>query len=358
MSDKIQFGCLPTMIGSMPQTNPDDACGVVLRHLPAVPAWPQLPRRTPKENMYAQFSEGFPGVVVEDSRIYIDRSRDIDGGLEKLYAAHADNDASAYGISRDYAAGFHALLSSRADKAVAIKGQVTGPISWGLAVADGAQGATAIRDRKFDVILQAIYDDTLADAIARHLRLKAAWQYQELSRVSRNVIIFVDEPYLTSLGSAFVALPTEKVKELLEETLGGIGGLRGLHCCGNTDWSLLLGLPIDILSFDAYNYAGALSAYAAEVRSFLGKGSAIAWGIVPNDEDHLAKETVASLKDRLEEAIAPFAKDGIAFRQLVKQSLVTPSCGLASLSPAAAEQALAFLAELSDKVRARYLGTA
>ena len=344
MTARIQFGCLPTMIGSMPQTNPDDACSVVLRHLPAVPAWPQLPRRTPKENMYAQFSEGFPGVVVEDSRIYIDRSRDIDGGLEKLYAACADNNASVYSISHDYAAGFHALLSSRADKAVAIKGQVTGPISWGLAVADGAQWA--------------IYDETLAEAIAKHLRLKAAWQYQELSRVSRNVIIFVDEPYLTSLGSAFVALPTEKVKELLAETLGGISGLRGLHCCGNTDWSLLLGLPIDILSFDAYNYAGALSAYAAEVRSFLGKGSAIAWGIVPNDEDHLAKETVASLKDRLEEAIAPFAKDGIAFRQLVKQSLVTPSCGLASLSPAAAEQALAFLAELSDKVRARYLGTA
>jgi len=344
MSDKIQFGCLPTMIGSMPQTNPDDACSVVLRHLPAVPAWPQLPRRTPKENMYAQFSEGFPGVVVEDSRIYIDRSRDIDGGLEKLYAAHADNDASAYGISRDYAAGFHALLASRTDKAVAVKGQVTGPISWGLAVADGAQWA--------------IYDDTLAEAIARHLRLKAAWQYQKLSRVSRNVIIFLDEPYLTSLGSAFVALPTEKVKELLEETLGGISGLKGVHCCGNTDWSLLLGLSIDILSFDAYNYAGALSAYAAEVRSFVSKGGAIAWGIVPNDEDHLAKETVASLKDRLEEAIAPFAKDGIAFRQLVKQSLITPSCGLASSSPAAAEQALALLAELSDKVRARYLGTA
>jgi methionine synthase II (cobalamin-independent) len=343
MPEKIQFGCLPTMIGSMPQANPDDACSVVLRQLPAIPAWPQLPRRTAKENMYAQFSEGFPGVVVEDSRIYIDRSRDIDGGLEKLYAAHADNDASAYGISRDYAAGFHALLASRADKAVAIKGQVTGPISWGLAVADGAQWA--------------IYDDTLAEAISKHLRLKAAWQYQKLSRVSRNVIIFLDEPYLTSLGSAFVALPTEKVKELLEETLTGISGLRGLHCCGNTDWSLLLGLPIDILSFDAYNYASALSAYAAEVRSFVGKGGAIAWGIVPNDEDHLAKETVASLKDRLEEAIAPFAKEGVRFKQFVQQSLITPSCGLASLSPAAAEQALAYLAELSVKVRAGHLGT-
>jgi methionine synthase II (cobalamin-independent) len=341
MPEKTNFGCLPTMIGSMPQTSPDDACRVVLRHLPAVPAWPQLPGRTPRENMYAQFSEGFPGVVVDDSRIYIDRSRDIDGGLEKLYTAHADSDSSAYGLGRDYAAGFHAFLDARADKAVALKGQVTGPISWGLAVADGEQWA--------------IYDDTLAEAIARHLRLKAAWQYQELSRISHNVIIFLDEPYLTSLGSAFVSLPSEEVKELLEETLGGIGGIKGVHCCGNTDWSLLLGLPIDILSFDAYNYSGALSAYAADVRSFIGKGGAIAWGIVPNDEEHLVKESASSLKDRLEEAMAPFAKEGTTFRQLVEQSLITPSCGLASLSPAAAEQALAYLAEVSGKVRARYL---
>ena len=343
MPEKLKFGCQPTMIGSMPQTDPDDACRVVLRHLPAVPAWPQLPHRSPKENRYAQFSERFPGVVIEDSRIYIDRSRGIDGGLEKLFAAYTDNDISAYGFSRDYAAGFYAMLASRVDKAVAVKGQVTGPISWGLAVADGAQWA--------------IYDDTLAEAIARHLRLKAAWQYEQLSQISRNVIIFVDEPYLTSLGSAFVSLPPDKVKSLLEETLGGIGGLRGVHCCGNTDWSLLLGLPIDILSFDAYNYAGALSAYAAEVRSFVGKGGAIAWGIVPNDEEYLGKETVASLKDRLEEAIVPFTKEGTPFRQLVEQSLITPSCGLASLSPAAAEQALAYLGELSGTVRKRHLST-
>jgi hypothetical protein len=147
------------------------------------------------------------------------------------------------------------------------------------------------------------------------------------------VIIFLDEPYLTSLGSAFVSLPPEKVRALLEETLGGISGLRGVHCCGNTDWSLLLGLPINILSFDAYNYAGALSAYAAEVRSFIGNGGAVAWGIIPNDEDHLAKESASSLKDRLEEAMAPFAKELPSGGWWNNSSSL---CGLASLSPAAA----------------------
>ena len=341
MTAKTSFGCLPTMIGSMPHTSPDEACRAVLRHLPALPAWPQLPGRTPRESMYAQYSEGFPGVVIEDARIYIDRSQDIDGGLERLWAAHGANDLSAWGTSPEYAAGLHALLSARADRATALKGQVTGPISWGLAVADGDQWA--------------IYDDTLAEAIAMHLRLKAAWQYRELSRVCRDVIIFLDEPYLTSLGSAFVSLPPDRVRGLLEETLGGIGGLKGLHCCGNTDWSLLLELPIDILSFDAFSYAGSLAAYAPQVRSFIKRGGAVAWGIVPNDEEHLAREGPASLRDRLEETMAAFVAEDTTLALLVEQSLVTPSCGLASVSPEAAEQALALVAQISDGMRSRHL---
>ena len=217
--------------------------------------------------MYAQFSEGFPGVVVEDyastSTAPATSTRAWRTSTPRTPTTMPPNMASAVTMPL----AFTLCWLRGLDNAVALKGQVTGPISWGFAVADGAQWA--------------IYDDTLAEAIARHLRLKAAWQHKELSRISRNVIIFLDEPYLTSLGSAFVSLPPEKVKALLEETLGGISGLRGVHCCGNTDWSLLLGLPINILSFDAYNYAGALSAYTAEIRSFIGNGGAIAWASCP-----------------------------------------------------------------------------
>ena len=43
-----------------------------------------------------------------------------------------------------------------------VKGQVTGPVSWGLTVAD--------QNRK-----PVLYDDVLAEAVAKHLRLKATW---------------------------------------------------------------------------------------------------------------------------------------------------------------------------------------
>jgi hypothetical protein len=343
MSAKVKFGCLPTVIGSMPHADPQEACRFLLRHLPAVPAWPQLPQRSFTENMYVQFSEGFPGVKVslEDESIFVDRSADLDPALERLYTAYTDNDPTGYTIGVDYAAGLHAFLDSRMSPPLAVKGQVIGPISWGLSVTDPVN--------------YVIYDDTLAEALARHLRLKASWQEKALSKISSNTIIFVDEPYFTSLGTPFVSLPSDRVVELLEETLGGITGFKGLHCCGGADWSMVLGLPIDILSFDAYNYADSLSLYPAEVKAFLQQGGTIAWGIVPNDEEALSKESPASLGDRVEEAIAPFTRDGIPFRQLVEQGLLTPSCGLASLSLEAAEVVLEWLSQLSSRLRQRYI---
>jgi methionine synthase II (cobalamin-independent) len=237
----------------------------------------------------------------------------------------------------------YAFLSSENLSPKAVKGQVTGPVSWGLTITDNNRRSI-------------IYDETLADAAAKLLRLKASWQEKVLSELSKNTIIFIDEPYMTSFGSAFVSISKEKVIGLLEEVFGGISGLKGVHCCGNTDWSVLLDTSTNILSFDTYNYAQSLSLYPSEVKKFLDKGGAIAWGIVPNEIEALTGETVASLKDRLGEAMAPFTRNGVHFNQLIEQGLLTPSCTLTSLkTEEASAQALELLTELSATIRKRYL---
>jgi methionine synthase II (cobalamin-independent) len=145
------------------------------------------------------------------------------------------------------------------------------------------------------------------------------------------------------------------VVSLLNEVFGGIEGLKGVHCCGNTDWSVILESDADIISFDTYNYARSLSLYPDAVKKFLDRGGAVAWGIVPNEAEQIEKETPSSLKDRLEEAMAPFTRKGVPFRQLLAQGLVTPSCGMASIaSEEAAVRALELLAELSEQIRSRY----
>jgi len=341
MSARLEFGCLPTAIGSMPHTNPDEACSIIMKCLPGIPVWPQLPQRSPKENMIIQFSEGFPGVVIDGDKIHIEPSADFESELEQIHIDCEQDNAREYGISTEYAAGLHAFLSKATGSKI-VKGQVTGPITWGLRVTsqDG---------------LGILYDETLAESAAKFLRLKASWQENVLREISPNTIIFIDEPYLVSLGSVFTPIPEEKVPVLLEEVFKGIKGIKGLHCCGNTNWAVLLDTPIDILSFDAYNYASSLSTHSDKVKSFLEQGGSIAWGIVPNEEEALAKESLPSLRDRLEEAMAPFTRDGVKFRQLIAQGLITPSCGLESLSPEAASQALELTAKLSHDLRSRYV---
>ena len=337
-----RFNCLPTIIGSMPHTNPVEACNLVTRFLKDIPAWPQLPRRSYKEDMVVQFSQGFPGIVESENSIYIDRSLDIDKPLEALYAAYLDNDADKYPVGAEYAAGLYELISRTELQPQAVKGQITGPISWGLSVTDVDKRAV-------------LYDDILSDAAAKLLRLTAGWQENRLGILSDKTIIFVDEPSMASYGSAFFSLPKENVIRLLEEVLGGIRGIKGIHCCGNTDWSLILGTSTDVLSFDTYNYARSLTLYPAEVKQFLDRGGAIAWGIVPNSEDNLNKETVASLKDRLEEAMSPFTRHGVPFRQLIEQALITPSCSLSYISEEVSAGTLELLADLSGKIRKQYI---
>jgi hypothetical protein len=340
MPAKLEFGCLPTGIGSMPHTNPDEACSLILKHLPDIPFWPQLRRRSSRENMVVQFSEGFPGVVIEGEKIHVERSADFESEVERIYVDCEQDDARRYGVSGEYAAGLHAFLSRAAGREI-VKGQVTGPITWGLTVTrqDG---------------LGLLYDETLAETEAKFLRLKASWQEYVLKEISATAIIFVDEPCLVSLGSVFTPIPEEKVPALLEEVFKGIKGIKGLHCCGNTNWSVVLDTSLDILSFDAYNYASSLSTHSGKVKSFLGKGGAIAWGIVPNDEEVLARESVSSLRDRLEDAMASFTRDGVQFRQIIAQGLITPSCGLDALSLEASSRVLELTSDLSADLRSRY----
>jgi hypothetical protein len=340
------FYCSPTIIGSMPHTDPYKACDEIVRHLKDIPAWPQLPARSFLENMYVQYSEGFPGVVVlpEEGRIYVDSSKDLQKPLEELYAAYLADDIDRFPMSRDYAAGFYAFLEQTGMSPKAVKGHVTGPLSWGLTVTDHNKRSV-------------LYDDVLGDAIPKLLKLKAAWQEKELRKLCKDTIIFVDEPYMAAYGSSISSGPfssPEKVAGLIDEVFDGISGLKGIHCCGNTDWSVILKTKLDILNFDTYNYAESLTLYPKEVKQFIDNGGAIAWGIVPNAPAALEKEVINSLKDRLEEAIAPFTRNGLKFRDIIARSMLTPSCTLTTIKEEAVGNTLELLTGLSAEMRRKY----
>jgi methionine synthase II (cobalamin-independent) len=371
-------------IGSLPYTDVHHACRRILQHFPEIPAWPQLPRRSFQENMYAQFSERFPGIVLATDRLWVDRQEDLSPALEALYAAYLEDDLCYGEISPPYAAALrpfldliraglpdgasapvragarpcptsdaphtmptnHRLASPRDTQCALeapplyLKAQVTGPVSWGLTVLDGDRRPT-------------LYDEILADAIARHLRLKARWLERTLRQTCSHTLISVDEPYLSSFGSAYVSLGREQAAALIEEVLSGIDGLTMVHCCGNTDWSLLLETSVDILSFDAYSYAAHVSLYPEEIAAFLDRGGMLAWGITPKTDDAYS-ETVEGLVDRLCGAMRTLAGKGIHIDDILRASLISPSCGLGPLSEPLAEHVLELTAGVSSAMRERY----
>jgi methionine synthase II (cobalamin-independent) len=329
---------LATAIGSVPQTDPAEACSLVLAHLQDIPAWPQLPNRSFWENMYAQFSEGLPGAVISEKSVYVDRTRDLVRPLQDLYDDYLKNDIDKYAIGPEKAPGLYEFLRRKPKPGFAVKGQITGPISFGLLVKD--------QDRR-----PILYDETLANALAKHLRLKAAWQERQLAQISSLTIIFIDEPYLVTLGSSYVPLSNDAVVKLIDEVLGGLRGLKGIHCCGDTNWSVIMKTSIDILSFDAYNYGHSLAPYPTDLKAFLERGGVLAWGIVPSTEESLAGETAPKLIDRLEKLLKLLSDKGIDYDILLKQCLITPSCGLALISPKEAARALELTAEVSREFR-------
>ncbi|MBU0987797.1 MAG: hypothetical protein KKH68_11155 [Proteobacteria bacterium] len=344
---------LPVLIGSLPMNDHDEAIKLVLEHTPQIPLWVQLPGFR-EEGMIAQFLPGIPGLATEKGRNFINTAGpDFDGDIVQFYEEYlavtegaVDLEDSRFVLKPDTARGFFTLLKgveTFADTPVALKGQITGPITFGLGTTDENRKAI-------------FYNDQLRDAAVKLLALKARWQVRALSKFGCPVIMFLDEPALAGFGSsAFISISRDEVVACLNEVIDAVqseGGLAGVHVCANTDWSLILESSADIVSFDAYSYFDKFMLYAGSVKKFLESGGIIAWGIVPtSSRDDIQKETTGSLVAKWQEQVRVVDQTGVEPSRILAQSLITPSCGTGSLSLDLATKVLRLTREVSDTIR-------
>ncbi len=347
--------CRPALIGSLPLTDHQEALDLILKYIDEIPLWPQLPKNI-EEGMIHQFLSGLPGFVCESGKDIIQNSSpEFEADMLSFYEDYmmaAEDDAflldSRFKLEKDTAKGFFTFLKTAkasADSLVALKGQVTGPITTGIGVTD--------HDGRF-----IFYDDTLRDILVKHLAMKAKWQVLKMKAVSENItpIVFFDEPAFVSFGSsAYIGMSREMVFTAFQEVISAVknaGGLAGIHICANGDWSLALESDTDIVSFDAYAYFDNLILYKDTLIKYLEAGRILAWGIVPtlNSED-IEKENVDSLYNRLEKHIEKLVSFGINRDKILEQSLITPSCGTGSLSLELATKVLSLTKGVSERFR-------
>lgn len=335
---------MATAIGSLPHKEPIDAARVMIENLPEAPAWPQLSKRDFKENMYVQYTKNMPGVLLdeENQKIKIDPSKTDE--LEGFYERYLSNDVDYFELGEDYAAGFYAYLEkikSLDKKPTILKGQVTGPISFGLTVKQP-------NDQSI------IYEENYFDSVLKTLQFKAKYQVKKFKEVSAESLplIFFDEPYLVSFGSAFVSLNKNDVIAKLNECFNNVEAMTGIHVCGGTDWSMIMETNVDVIHFDAFDYFDSMSVYPKQLNSFIEKGGMIGWGITPHTTkvmDYTPEDLFKMLNvrfKRLEEL-------GLNKEKLFESSLIAPSCGTATMTYEQSERALKLSASLTELIRSK-----
>jgi len=336
-----RFNFVATGVGSLPFTDPGEACKLIFQHLPEVPHWPQLPRLSPREGMIDQFLEGMPGVVEAGGKAYL-RALEPYEEWEQFYEDYEGRNLDAFAISAECAQGLHAFLEEIGwrEPPPFVKGQVTGPITLGLTLKE--QGGTA-----------AFFNQDLRDMVVKLVAMKARWQEETLKRLlpQAETIIFLDEPMLSSYGSAFMNVSREEVISALREATALLEGFKGVHICGNTDWPMIMEADLDIIDFDASYYLSSFLLYAEPLRGFLEGGGAVGWGIVPTDEEALKNVEPPELAKKLTAGMDQLVKEGIGQELLSERSLIAPSCGAGSLSEAGARMVYQMTAEVAALLR-------
>lgn len=345
---------LPLLIGSLPLDNHEEAVKLVLEHTPDIPLWVQLPC-FPEEGMIPQFLEGFPGFAADSGKNIVNTSAArFDEEMlsffeDYLSCSETDTDLSTsrFALTGSRAKGFNEFLrqiDTRKENVAALKGQVTGPITFCTGVKD--------QDNK-----DIFYNEQLKDVAVKTLALNARWQAKEFRKRGALPIIFIDEPVLAGFGtSAYITITKEDVTHSIDEIVQEIhseDGLAGVHVCANTQWDMLLNAAIDVISFDAFSYFDKFILYPDEIKTFLGHGKILAWGIVPTlKPEVIARQTSAGLTQLLDNQMNELSqKTGIDKKTILSRSFVTPSCGTGPLTRELAESVLKMTREVSEQLR-------
>ena len=341
---------MATAIGSLPHANADDAVRVVLDSIPDAPIWPQLPANGMNEQMEIQYSEGLPDVVIdrEKQRMYVDTTDETFAALGTFMEKIAMEDVDAFAISPEFSKGIFAMeaaLQASGTKRPFVKVQTTGPVSFGLTIVDENKRAI-------------YYNEIYRDAMTKGLAMKCQWQIRKFKPYADGIICFIDEPILSAFGSStYVSVSRDDVVASLKEVIDAVhaeGALAGIHCCGNTEWSILMDAGVDIVNFDAFDFGDTIALYPDAVKKHLEVGKCLAWGVVPTNSEKIHTQTVESLIAKFDEGVDNLAKAaGISRELIINQAFITPSCGTGSLPVADAEMVFKLLGETSKAIQSR-----
>jgi hypothetical protein len=311
---------LATSIGSLPHEDADAAASLVMRSHPALPAVPELPRRSPLEGMIARSVRALPEVRIQpDGTFCVDPSVD-EAPVQPVF----DDEAHA---------GLLAFLDAAArapEPLRRVKMQTAGPLTLGVAL----QRAGMPRRRAF----------------RRAGELARAWAAALEELVTARLpgtrpVLFLDEPALALWRRGRAPLDHESAVDLLSGALAATACTTGVHACGDADLRLALEAGPRVIGVAVSH---ALVEDAAIIARHLDAGGWVAWGAVPTNRpvgqscDALWRDLVTVWCELTRRGCDPVA--------LRTQALVTPACGLAGHDEGQVEHLLCLARQMAHRV--------
>jgi methionine synthase II (cobalamin-independent) len=297
-----------------------------------IPFWPQLPQRSERESIIGQGlgsvaehlecrREGY-GYQVKEGR--------IDSVLEILHRSDGK-------LRPENAAGFYAferaLSAGTFDSAVAVKGQIEGPITLSAYLFH--------RGRPF------LSEPALFAAIAFHVSQIICWQIERMKAAGLPILLFVDEPALCL--DVADSVPEEKMLEALAAILQDAkvrGAHAGLHCCAARPFERMRCVKPDILSFDAHEGLDLFFADSHMI-DFVHQGGMVAYGIVPTRAGVNALDSAKMFLRWLHTASQ--AGDPQEFAQ---RAIITATCGLGLLNESSVAESFGVAHAIGKMIKA------
>lgn len=343
-------------IGSLPHKNLDEAISMIKQYNYNIPFCPQMVKFSKNEDMLFQYLENIPDVRFDfaSDKIFVnDNSKDFLNYFDEVFLDFEDiknyinsEKLDKYSISKDFSVAFNTFYDFvKSSKPKYAKTQVTGPFTLSVNIYDS-------NNQKF------CYDKSKVDFLTKLICLKALWQIREIKKSSSNTvpIIFIDEPTLSQLDNeeykclsrSEIVDNIKKISDLIKSN----GGISAIHCCGNCNWSETLRIGLDIINFDAYTYGDEMNLYINDLEYFLENGGKIAWGIVPTlDKKALELATLKDLKAKFDEVKNTLIQKGLKKELVENNSLISSSCGCATLSVELTEKTFKLTKDLSESLK-------
>ena len=310
-----------------------EAIRSVAEFSPEIPFWPQLPQLSDGEGVIGQGLGILADLIQprEEGYGYQVREGRIDSVLEILHRSTGElTPANAAGFS----AFEDALSSGLFHSAIAVKGQIEGPITLSAYLFH--------RGRPF------LSDPVLFAAVAFHVSQIICWQIDRLKSAGLPVMLFVDEPALCLEAPAANAVSEEQRLSALAVTLNDArmrGAFAGLHCCAAGPFARMCRAKPDILSFDAHE---GLELFFADpdARAFLDQGGAVAYGLVPTWSSLQTVDATNIFVRWLKAAYS--AGDP---QKLAQRAMITATCGLGLLDPSSIAESFRVAHGVSKLIR-------